>query len=98
MTDRNELNPYRSPSEVPSQEDSDTTPMWQDRGQLVVRQNAKLPKRCVRCNVDTGGRLTCVLTWHTPVTYLLTLGGIFPYLAYRAVLQQTVEVRIGICN
>lgn len=72
---------------------------WRSGNLLVVRRNASLPDRCVKCNAPAHGRrLTRKLSWHTPWIYLIIFVGVLFYVIAAVILRKRARVEIGICE
>jgi hypothetical protein len=72
---------------------------WRSGKLLVVRIDANLPDRCVKCNAATNGRkLVRSLTWHTPWVYLLLFAGVVPYVVVAMAMSKKAKIAIGVCK
>src|SRR3954468_23626244 len=72
-------NPYQSPTSTQTArpEIVPDAEVWEDNGLLVLRKNAVLPDRCVKCNAPAEGfRLRRNLSWHQPAIYLTIFIGL----------------------
>jgi hypothetical protein len=99
--DRNENNPFAAPqSEVLSSDPrlSMLGGVWRDGDLLVVRDQTKLPDRCVKCNAETHVRLKRRMTWHSPVLYLLILLNLILYAIVAIVVQKKGRLEFGLCR
>ena len=73
--------------------------VWRDGKLLVMRKEAVLPDRCVKCNLPAGGiRLKRKLSWHHPAYYLLILASIWIYIIVALIVRHTAKIEIGLCE
>jgi hypothetical protein len=73
--------------------------VWREKGQLVMRKDATLPDRCVKCNGPANGkRLTKKYQWHNPIWYSLLLCGALPYLIVALIVRKQVQLSLGLCE
>src|SRR5215204_2303860 len=89
--------PYATP--IPYQSDEGA---WREGALLVVRKEASLPTRCVKCNaqVDVNDRWRRKMYWAPPALALLVLVGLPGILIYIIVvlcIRQTAVVEASIC-
>jgi len=72
--------------------------LWRDGKVLVMRHDAVLPDRCVKCNQPAHGyRLKRNLSWHTPWLYLLLLAAWLIYLIVALIVSKRARIQIGLC-
>lgn len=72
---------------------------WRSGNLLVMRREASLPDRCVKCNSAAGGRkLTRKLSWHSPWLYLLIPVGLLIYAIIATILSKRARIEIGLCE
>lgn len=97
-----DINPFAAPQEEVVVEALLAEPgggVWRDGRLLVMRKQAVLPDRCVKCNQPAGGgRLTRKLSWHHPGFFLLILASIWIYLIVMLIVRHTAKIDIGICE
>jgi hypothetical protein len=72
--------------------------VWRDKATLVMSRDALLPKRCVKCNALTDGRLTRKLTWHHPAIYILILVAWLAYLIVALIVRKRATIEVGLCE
>jgi hypothetical protein len=73
--------------------------LWRYRNQLVLRHDAPLPDRCVRCNAPANGhRLKRTLTWHPPAYYLLILINLIIYVIVAICVRKKAVLQVGLCE
>lgn len=80
--------------------------VWRSQRQFVLRSEAPMPDRCVRCNAPANGyRLKRQLYWHSPVYYLLLLLGIpacllglLAYVIVTIIVRKRARIFIGLCE
>jgi hypothetical protein len=73
--------------------------VWQQKGQLVMRKDATLPDRCIKCNSPANGkRLTKRYQWHNPIWYSLAICGALPYLIVALIVRKQVTLSLGLCE
>lgn len=75
---------------------------WREGPVLIVRKQAALPDRCVKCNADTANvagsrRLTQKLAWHHPALFLLIPLGLLVYAIVAIIVQQKATVELSLC-
>lgn len=96
-----DFNPYAAPkSEVAPQgkflEGGDG--IWRDGALLIMRKDAVLPDRCVKCNTPAEGlRLRRNLSWHPSGWYVLLLISIPIYVIAALIVRKTAKIEIGLC-
>lgn len=77
----NHLNPYAAPDALPNPTSRAETGVWQEGGELVATQGARLPRRCLRCNSpDDLRELTRTFIW-SELRYALFFGALGAALA-----------------
>jgi hypothetical protein len=73
--------------------------IWRSGKFLVMRKDASLPSRCVKCDADApGAKLPRKLFWHHPAAYLLILPGLLIYLIVATVIGKRAKVQIALCH
>ena len=73
--------------------------VWRDGSVLVMRREAELPDRCVKCNEPAEApKLKRKLTWHHPALYLIIFVALLIYAIVAMVIRQTATVEIGLCE
>jgi hypothetical protein len=73
--------------------------LWRSGKLLVMRKQAVLPDRCVKCNRPAEGfRLRRNLSWHTPWLALLILVALLIYIIVAAVMSKKATIMIGLCE
>lgn len=73
--------------------------VWRENKKLVMRREAQLPDRCIKCNEPAyGGRLKRKLSWHHPALYLLILVALLLYLLIALIVRKTATVEIPLCE
>lgn len=94
-----EVNPYAAPLNVAPQipEAEGQQAFWQD-GLLVVRKDATLGGRCVKCGAPTDYLLKRKFSWHTPWVFLLLLISIWVYIIVALIIRKKGTVHIGLCE
>ncbi|PWU15656.1 MAG: hypothetical protein C5B50_15115 [Verrucomicrobia bacterium] len=74
-------------------------PAWRSGKQMVLRSEAALPDRCVRCNAPANGfRLRRKLYWHHPAWYLLIIISLLVYAIVAICIRKKAVVNIGLCE
>jgi len=72
---------------------------WRSGNLLVIRKEAELPDRCVKCNVPANGRrLRRKLHWHSPYLYLLIPVGLLVYALVATIVGKRARIQVGICE
>lgn len=71
--------------------------VWRAGPILVMRRQARLPTRCVRCGELAATRVRKVLTWLAPPYYLALLIHVLVYIGVAAIALQRVELEIPLC-
>jgi hypothetical protein len=73
--------------------------VWRSGKFLVMRKDATLPNRCVKCDADAPGeKLPRKLFWHHPAVYLLILPGLLIYAIIATVIGKRAKIQIGLCR
>lgn len=97
------FNPYEAPkstfaSPVESDHIDDLQGPWRDGADLVVRHDAHLPQRCIKCNA------AAVVPfkrrryyWHSGGYYLLILINLLIYAVVAAIVRKRVYISAGLC-
>ncbi|WP_406700798.1 hypothetical protein V5E97_18585 [Singulisphaera sp. Ch08] len=104
----NHENPYAAPefSSLPRTDYSDqafgfpnTEGCWQDGNLLVLSDEARLPDRCIKCNLPANDyRLKRKLAWHPPIWYVTALISPLLYVIVALCIRQTVRIEVGLCE
>jgi hypothetical protein len=95
------FNPYEAPKSdvaprAPFLEAGDG--LWRDGPLLVMRKDAELPDRCVKCNTPAEGRrLRRNLSWHPGAWYLLVLVSLPIYVIVALIVRKTARIEVGLC-
>jgi hypothetical protein len=72
---------------------------WRSGKHLVLRKDATLPARCVKCDADAPGeKLPRKLFWHHPAWYLLILPGLLIYAIIATIVGKRARIQIGVCS
>jgi hypothetical protein len=93
------LNPYAAP-QAPLQAEAVAIEgkYWRDGKQLVVRDQCKLPARCIKCGASAPlAAKPRKFYWHSPALYLLILLSILIYAIAAVIVRKKVEVTLGLC-
>jgi len=93
------LNPYAAP-QAPLQAEAMAVEgkYWRDGKQLVVRDQCKLPARCIKCGASAPlAAKPRKFYWHSPALYLLILLSILIYAVAAVIVRKKVEVTLGLC-
>lgn len=95
-----DFNPYQAPKTK-----SSLAPLppgaglWREGNLLVMRKDAELPDRCVRCNAPADGyRLKRNLSWHHPAFYLIVLFNLLIYVIVALIVRKTAKIYVGLCE
>jgi hypothetical protein len=73
--------------------------LWRSGKLLVMRKQALLPDRCVKCNQPANGfRLRRNLSWHSPWLFLLLVVAWLVYIIVAAVTSKKARIEIGLCE
>ena len=71
---------------------------WRDGSLLMVRKDAILPDRCLKCNEPAlGYQFRRSLTWASPYYFVLLLCGLLPFALVYLLLCHRGRVTVGIC-
>src|SRR5438105_2254349 len=99
-----ELNRYASPLPGLVAMPAGEYDVWRDGRLLVMRKEARLPDRCVKCNAAVDRwRLKRNLHWHPPAVYLLLFLALLSclfiliYVVVALIVRQMAKVHIGVC-
>lgn len=93
------LNPYAAP-QAPLQAEAAVVEgkYWRDGKQLVVRDQCKLPARCIKCGASAPlAAKPRKFYWHSPALYLLILLSILVYAIVAMIVRKKIEVTLGLC-
>jgi hypothetical protein len=72
--------------------------LWRTGKFLVMRRDAVLPNRCVKCNADAPmEKLRRKLFWHHPLIYLLIPAGLLFYAIIATIVGKRARIEIGLC-
>ena len=73
--------------------------VWREGDVLVVKKDAALPDRCVRCNGRAdGAMLKQKYQWHHPALYILAPFALLIYALVALVIRKTATLHVGICR
>lgn len=100
MTDYSQAPSYGAPAAASYQPNSwQQGGVWRDGDKLVMHRHAKLPDRCVKCDLPTNGSyLHRKLSWINPLWVLTILASWIIYLIIYYALRKTAEVDLGLCE
>lgn len=93
------LNPYAAP-QAPLHAEAVMADgkYWRDGKQLVVRDQCRLPARCIKCGASAPlAAKPRKFYWHSPALYLLILLSIVIYAIAAVIVRKKVEVTLGLC-
>ena len=93
-------NPYLPPTVDLGQDYADEEgSYWRDGKRLILRRDAQMPPRCVKCNDDAARPLRDKkLYWHYPGWYVLLLIHPFVYLIGALIVRKRAKVAYGLCG
>jgi hypothetical protein len=95
-----EFNPYAPPKSAALEEGrvTDANVAWRDGKMLMVRKDAILPDRCLKCNEPAEGfQFKRSLRWASPYYALLILVNLILYILVYVVVSRRGTVTVGIC-
>jgi hypothetical protein len=95
-----EFNPYAPPKSAALDDGriADANVAWRDGKMLMVRKDAILPDRCLKCNEPAEGfRFKRSLTWASPYYALLILVNLILYILVYVVVSRRGKVTVGVC-
>jgi len=73
--------------------------LWREGDVLVVKKDAALPDRCVRCNGRAdGAMLKQSYQWHNPALYILAPFALLIYVLVALAIRKTATLHVGICR
>ncbi len=73
--------------------------VWRQGRTLVMRRDAELPGRCVKCNAPiNGAKLSRNLYWHHPGLYLLIFLNLLIYVLVAVFVRQRAKIALGLCE
>jgi hypothetical protein len=74
--------------------------LWRCGKFLIMRKDATLPNRCVKCNADAAGyKLKRKLFWHHPALYLMIVfPGLLIYAIVATIVGKRARIEIGLCG
>lgn len=95
-----DFNPYAAPTAKVGRSPLMGGPgLWREGNRLVMRKDAELPDRCVRCNEPAHGyRLKRRLSWHHPAFYLFLLFNLIIYVIVALIVRKTAKIEVGLCE
>jgi hypothetical protein len=100
-----EINPYAAPVDDDGPRDREPrrtkkSRAWREGDRVVVRKDdARLPKRCVVCNVSVRGeRQRKQLSWNPPWVTVLIFVGLLFYVIAVAVTRKSAWVEFALCE
>jgi hypothetical protein len=97
-----EFNPYAPPSadDILEPYVPDAGGLWRDGSLLVMTKTARLPDRCLKCNMPAGGwTLRRRLSWHPPAYYLLFFFcNVIIYIIVALIVRKTATVYVPLCE
>lgn len=95
-----DFNPYAAPSaKIGSKPVPPGFGLWREGDVLVMRKEAELPDRCVKCNAPADGyRLKRKLGWHHPAFYLIILVALLLYVIVALCVRKTATVQVPLCE
>ncbi len=70
--------------------------IWRSDRLVVMRRNATLPDRCIRCNATADRRVRRNLRWGNP--WLIVLVGPIVYLVIALVVRESIELDVPLCG
>ncbi|MGH8062515.1 MAG: hypothetical protein ACREO7_10965 [Pseudoxanthomonas sp.] len=93
------LNPYAPPAaSLQAEAVIAEGKYWREGKQLVVRDQCKLPARCIKCGAAAPlAAKPRKFYWHSPAWYLLILLSILIYAIAALIVRKKVEVTLGLC-
>jgi hypothetical protein len=72
--------------------------IWKSGKFLVLRKDAALPPRCVKCNAPQhGNRIKRKLFWHPPWIYVLIPAGLLVYAIVATIIGKRAIVDVPLC-
>jgi len=89
------MNPFAPPGA--SLQDDATGGVWRDGKVLVVRQDATLPARCVKCGEPAEPGKIRKLYWHHPAIYALVIFWVLIYIIVAMIFRKNVSVNPSLC-
>lgn len=91
------VSPVQIPYAIPASLATDQA-VWSEGSLLYVRNDARLPPRCVKCNAPVAKYLTKKMSWHTPILYLLIVfPGLLIYIVVALIVRKSANVMPGLC-
>jgi hypothetical protein len=102
-----EINPYAAPADderprdrEPRRSKKKSSRAWREGDRVVVRKDdARLPKRCVVCNLPVKGeRQSKQLSWNPPWVVALVFIGLLFYIIAVAVTRKSATVEFALCG
>jgi hypothetical protein len=95
-----EINPFAPPKSAELEEARrfDDNVAWRDGKFLMVRKDAVLPDRCLKCNEPADGyQFKRSLTWASPWYALLILLNLILYILVYVIVSRKGKVTVGVC-
>ncbi|MBX9401292.1 hypothetical protein K4L06_08190 [Lysobacter sp. BMK333-48F3] len=93
------FNPYEAPqSAFAAQAEDDRNGPWRDGADLVVRHDARLPQRCIKCNAPSGALKRRRYYWHNGGYYLLILINLLVYALVAVLVRKKTHLSAGLCE
>ncbi|WP_408951296.1 hypothetical protein [Lysobacter sp. Hz 25] len=93
------LNPYEAPQSAFGVTDQDDlTGPWRDGTDLVVRPDARLPPRCIKCNAPASAIKRRRYYWHSGAYYLLILLSVLVYVIVAMLVRKNTHLSSGLCE
>jgi hypothetical protein len=72
--------------------------LWRSGNELVIRQGATFPDRCIKCNAPTARKPSRTLAWAPSwVTLLVLLSPVVAIIVYY-LIRATMPVQMGVCE
>lgn len=65
---------------------------------IMTMDRARLPGRCVKCNVETGNWVKRKLSWHHPAYALLIFVGLIIYVIVGLLVSKKATIEVGFCE
>ena len=73
--------------------------LWRQGRTLVMRLDAVLPDRCVKCNAPVNGaKLPRNIYWHHPGLFLLIFLNLLIYVIVALIVRKRAKISVGICE
>jgi hypothetical protein len=95
-----DFNPYAAPNvplfEIDGEGEGEEG-VWRDDKTLIMRKDALLPPRCLKCNEPTKLQLKRNLSWHPQLVYLVVLLNLIIYVIIALIVRKTAKVAYPLC-